>query len=39
MCRADDAHLYLRLDFDDGFQFHSLELRTEKTAISLLAGC
>jgi alpha-amylase/alpha-mannosidase (GH57 family) len=33
---ADGDHLYLRLDFDEGFQFHSLELRTEHKTVSLL---
>ena len=33
---ADDESLYLRLDFDHGFQFHSLHVRTEDQSISLL---
>jgi alpha-amylase/alpha-mannosidase (GH57 family) len=33
---ADSDNLYLRLDFDDGFQFHSLEVRTKDKTISLL---
>ena len=33
---ADGDNLYLRLDLDAGFQLHSLELRTEENAISLL---
>jgi alpha-amylase/alpha-mannosidase (GH57 family) len=33
---ADNDNLYLRLDFDHGIQFNSLELRTEQKALSLL---
>jgi alpha-amylase/alpha-mannosidase (GH57 family) len=33
---ADGDNLYLRLDADDGFQFHSLEVRTEDQTVSLL---
>jgi alpha-amylase/alpha-mannosidase (GH57 family) len=33
---ADDDNLYLRLDLDDQFQLHSLEVRTENETISLL---
>jgi alpha-amylase/alpha-mannosidase (GH57 family) len=33
---ADGDNLYLRLDFDDGFQLNALELRTGQQAISLL---
>jgi alpha-amylase/alpha-mannosidase (GH57 family) len=33
---ADNDHLYLRLDFDPGFQFDSLEVHTEDNVISLL---
>ena len=33
---ADNDSLYLRLDFDDGFEFKVLELRTEQMAVSLL---
>ena len=33
---ADGDHLYLRLDADEGFQFHSIELRTENQTIPLL---
>ena len=33
---ADSENLYLRLDFDEGFQFHLLELRTEQKTVSLL---
>jgi alpha-amylase/alpha-mannosidase (GH57 family) len=33
---ADGDHLYLRLDFDQGFRLQSLELLTENKAVSLL---
>jgi alpha-amylase/alpha-mannosidase (GH57 family) len=33
---ADSQNLYLRLDADQGFQFHSLEVRTEDQTVSLL---
>jgi hypothetical protein len=33
---ADGESLYLRLDFDEGFQFNSLEVRSEDKTISLL---
>jgi len=33
---ADSDNLYLRLDFDDGFQFNSLEVRTEQKIVSML---
>jgi alpha-amylase/alpha-mannosidase (GH57 family) len=33
---ADGDDLYLRLDFDEGFQFDLLELRTEQKTVSLL---
>ncbi len=33
---ADGDNLYLRLDADQGFQFHSLEVRTEDQTVSLL---
>ena len=33
---SDSDTLYLRLDFDTGFQFSSLELRTEQKTVSLL---
>jgi alpha-amylase/alpha-mannosidase (GH57 family) len=33
---ADGGSLYLRLDFDDGFQFNSLEVRSEDKIIPLL---
>jgi len=33
---TDSGNLYLRLDFDDGFQFHSLEVHTDDKTISLL---
>jgi alpha-amylase/alpha-mannosidase (GH57 family) len=33
---ADSDNLYLRLDADEGFQFHSLEVRTEDQTVPLL---
>ena len=33
---ADSDNLYLRLDSDEGFQFHSLEVRTEDQTVPLL---
>jgi alpha-amylase/alpha-mannosidase (GH57 family) len=33
---ADSDSLYLRLDFDDGFQFNSLEVRSDDKTIALL---
>jgi len=33
---ADNENLYLRLDFDDGFEFAGLELRTGLKSVSLL---
>jgi alpha-amylase/alpha-mannosidase (GH57 family) len=33
---VDNDSLYLRLDFDDGFQFPSLEVRTAERAVPLL---
>jgi hypothetical protein len=35
---ADNDNLYLRLDLDDGFQLHSLEVRTESQTVSLLGN-
>jgi hypothetical protein len=32
----DSDNFYLRLDFDQGFQLHSLEVQTEDQTISLL---
>ena len=33
---ADSDNLYLRLDADDEFRFHTLEVRTEDQTVSLL---
>jgi alpha-amylase/alpha-mannosidase (GH57 family) len=35
---ADGENLYLRLDADEAFQFHLLELRTETGTVSLLSN-
>jgi hypothetical protein len=35
---VDNENLYLRLDLDDGFQFQSLEVRTEDQTLSLLGN-
>jgi hypothetical protein len=33
---ADDENLYVRLDFDDGFKFHAVELRAGEKSMALL---
>ena len=33
---ADNENLYVRLDFDDGFEFHALELRAGEKSMALL---
>src|SRR5580658_3632169 len=33
---ADDENLYVRLDFDDGFEFHAVELRAGEKSMALL---